>query len=197
MSHPKNQILFTFATQMLRAICLHPLAQNTIKIMQKYQRILPVFLAILFLFSCTASPDKTESSTFIDSVATDTSQGNPLTETRKKINEEREKKLKSVDGSYIGMLPCEDCESIKTMVVLNPDNSYLIKKAYQGKKDRTVHETKGTYTYDAISKRITLDGMNGVSYYLFQETHIIQLDKNGKEIKTEKEDTYWLKKSNY
>jgi hypothetical protein len=39
--------------------------------------------------------------------------------------------------------------------------------------------------------------MNGVSYYLFQETHIIQLDKNGKEIKTEKEDTYWLKKSNY
>lgn len=183
---------------MLRAICLHPLAQSTMKkIMKKNHRYVPAFLAILFLFSCTSSTDKTESSTFTDSLATDTIQNNPIEETQKKIIEEREKKLKSVDGSYVGMLPCEDCEAIKTMVVLNADNSYLIKKAFQGKKDRTVYETKGTYTYDAISHKITLDGINGVSYYLFKESHIIQLDKNGKEIKSEKEDAYWLKKSNY
>jgi uncharacterized lipoprotein NlpE involved in copper resistance len=174
-----------------------PGAKKINKIMKKNHLSLPAFLAILFLFSCTASTDKTESSTFTDSLATDTIQNNPIEETQKKIIEEREKKLKSVNGSYIGMLPCEDCEAIKTMVVLNADNSYLIKKAYQGKTDRTVHETNGTYTYDAISHKITLDGINGVSYYLFRESHIIQLDKNGQEIKSEKENAYWLKKSNY
>jgi hypothetical protein len=68
-----------------------------------------------------------------------------------------------------------------------------MKTAFLGKKDRTVQETKGNYTYDAISRKISLDGNTGQGLYLFKENYIIQLDQNGKEIKTEKPEQYHLK----
>ncbi len=149
----------------------------------------------LIINACSSAPEKPEQSTFADTAVNDTAEAySPIAQAEKKVQEQQEKKLKSIPGSYIGILPCPNCEGIKTMVVLNDDNTYLMKTAFQGKKDRTVHETKGNYTYDAISRKISLDGAEGPSQYLFKESYIIQLDKNGKENKTEKPEQYHLKK---
>lgn len=152
-------------------------------------------IALLVFTSCSNESPTKEATAIPDSVSADT--GNPgktIENIQKKLEQEHREKLKSVPGSYIGVLPCADCEGIKTMIVLNPDNTFLKKTAKQGKKERTVNETKGSYNYDPISHKITLSSEEGEAIYLFKENHIVQLDKGGKEIKSEKTEQYRLKK---
>lgn len=157
--------------------------------------VIGLLFSLIILSACNGNNQTEESQSIPDSVLADTTEvKNPVASVQEKLEQERMQKLRSVPGSYMGVLPCADCEGIKTMVVLNEDNSYLKKTARQGKKERIVNENKGTYTYDAVTRKIALVGDDGESFYLFQESHIIQLDKKGNEIKTDKPEMYWLKK---
>ena len=46
------------------------------------------------------------------------------------------------NGTYKGILPCADCEGIKTELELNSDKTYEIKETYLGKGDGKPFESK-------------------------------------------------------
>lgn len=102
--------------------------------------------------------------------------------------------MNSVDwqGTYLGVLPCADCEGIKTRIVLNKDLSYTIETSYLGKEPK-VFQTKGAFTWDENGGKITLaDSENQVLQV--GENCLIQFDKNGRKITGDLADKYILKK---
>ena len=96
------------------------------------------------------------------------------------------------NGTYLGILPCADCEGIKTRIVLNADLSYSHETMYIG-KDEKVFQTKGSFKWDKTGGIITLDN---TEEYMYQvgENILIQLDKNGKKITGDLADKYKLEK---
>jgi uncharacterized lipoprotein NlpE involved in copper resistance len=161
------------------------------------------FVCFLFLVSCFFVSCKNETSNVNQETSADSSlakdpdssiTNNSQSNLQSNSPAAEKSKKQSVFGSYMAVLPCADCEGIKTMLVLNADNTYLIKTAHQKAKERTVHETKGKYEFNINSNKIILDGNNDVNQYSYMVSHIIQLDKNGNEIKSEKPEAYFLKK---
>lgn len=86
-------------------------------------------------------------------------------------------------GTYIGDLPCADCDRIETTIVLNSDNTYEFTALYIGKEKPIVLEHRGAFTWSADGGKISLNGMKeGPSQFLVGENKLIQLDLNGERI---------------
>jgi len=98
------------------------------------------------------------------------------------IQTKGENSMNSVDwqGSYLGILPCADCEGIKTRIVLNKDLSYTLETMYMG-KDNNVFESRGKFEWVENGGIITL-GETEKQMYLVGENKLIHLDKNGRKI---------------
>lgn len=90
--------------------------------------------------------------------------------------------MTSVDwaGTYQGVLPCADCEGIKTQIVLKKDLSYILETQYLG-KDEKIFQSNGAFKWDESGSRITLDNENKQIYQV-GENQIFHLDKHGKRI---------------
>ncbi len=102
--------------------------------------------------------------------------------------------MTSVDwqGIYLGILPCADCEGIKTKIVLNADLSYIMETMYLGKGD-SIFQEKGTFKWDDTGGKITLDNTEK-QMYLVGENQLFHLDKNGNRITGDLTDNYIMKK---
>ena len=100
--------------------------------------------------------------------------------------------MTSVDwvGTYQGVLPCADCEGIKTQIVLNKDLSYILETQYLG-KDEKVFQSKGTFKWNESGSKITLDNENKQMYQV-DENQIFHLDKDGNRITGEFSNNYIL-----
>ncbi len=106
-------------------------------------------------------------------------------------NKMNEKYLNEISGTYLGMLPCADCEKIIYRLQLNNDKTYQSKITYQGKSDKPIIK-KGTYT---LSNRllIQLDDRSGsMNYFKKQSKGLLLLDKNANEITGDLADLYFL-----
>ncbi len=95
-------------------------------------------------------------------------------------------------GTYHGILPCPDCEGVKTILTLNADLSYSIKKKYIGQSE-IVYETKGTFSHDEKSNKIILENNDGQTY-LADQNKLILLDKKGNPMKENLSDNFILVK---
>lgn len=102
--------------------------------------------------------------------------------------------MNSVDwqGTYLGTLPCADCEGIKTRIVLNKDFSYTLETMYTG-KDNKVFESKGNFKWNKNGSKITLENSEKQMYKV-GENKLIHLDKNGNTITGELAGKYILEK---
>jgi heat shock protein HslJ len=102
--------------------------------------------------------------------------------------------MTSVDwtGTYQGILPCADCEGIKTQLLLNKDLSYVLKTSYIGKGD-SVFQTKGSFKWDESGSKITL-GNTEKQIYQVGENKLFHLDKNGNRITGNLENNYIMQK---
>lgn len=114
-------------------------------------------------------------------------QSNPLQTTG-------ENSMNSVDwqGTYLGVLPCADCEGIKTKIVLNKDLSYTLETMYLG-KDNKVFKSQGNFKWDEKGGKITL-GETEKQIYQVGENKLISLDKDGRKITGDLADKYILGK---
>ncbi|WP_339634263.1 copper resistance protein NlpE N-terminal domain-containing protein [Bizionia echini] len=95
-------------------------------------------------------------------------------------------------GTYVGILPCADCEGIKTTLRLNEDMSYEAVTEYLGKKDG-VFDSRGYYKWEDDGQNILLSDENETKYKV-GENKLIQLDKSGNVITGELAEMYILKK---
>ncbi|ENX59022.1 MULTISPECIES: copper resistance protein NlpE [Acinetobacter] len=99
------------------------------------------------------------------------------------------------NGTYTGVLPCADCEGIKTELKLNLDKTYEIKETYLGKGDGKAFESKGSFAFDSKNTSvIELDKAGDNRKYFVAEGYLKALDMEGKEITGELADKYELKK---
>lgn len=102
--------------------------------------------------------------------------------------------LTSVDwsGTYQGILPCADCEGIKTQIVLNEDLTYALKTQYIGKSD-SIFQEKGKFVWNDAGGAITFSNSNHQIYQV-GENGLFHLDKKGNRITGDLAENYTLKK---
>lgn len=143
------------------------------------------FLSLLF-FACAEKPAQTEKQTldqFPETIEVPLSSG--------------DNSMNSLDwaGTYLGTLPCADCEGIETKLVLNQDGSYHYTTHYFGLNDALEHEYLGKFTWDESGSVITLHGVDGIpGKYKVGENRIWHLDMDGNQITGALADQYILTK---
>lgn len=97
-------------------------------------------------------------------------------------------------GRYFGVLPCADCEGIETVIVLNRDNTYVLRSVYLGKGDDTPFETSGEFVWNDAGSIMILQGLqNRPNRYIVGEGSLRQLDMAGQRIAGRLADRYVLK----
>ncbi len=98
-------------------------------------------------------------------------------------------------GTYIGILPCADCEGIETEIILHKDNTYVKKTKYLGKGDHQKTEVTGTYKWSQSGNGIILEGITDApNKYFVDEGAIVQADMEGERITGELGMKYILRK---
>lgn len=82
-------------------------------------------------------------------------------------------------GTYIGVLPCGDCEGMETKITINENNTYTKSVHYLGKGDK-IFEQKGGFSWNTLGNVIQMtDIENAPNQYLVTEGKLIQLDLEG------------------
>ncbi len=128
-----------------------------------------------------------------DAVATDPTA--PAADTTMTDNAHNASNSLSWNGMYKGVVPCADCEGIETLLVLNTDNTYLLRTNYLGKPDAQAIEKTGAITWNAEGNTVILGGIeNAPNQYFVGENKVIQLDLAGQRITGQLADQYILAK---
>jgi uncharacterized lipoprotein NlpE involved in copper resistance len=148
---------------------------------------LPI-LAALFLASCGTKGTGDTATSGADSTAqaTDTA-----------VTDKPHTSQHSLDwsGMYKGVVPCADCEGIETILILNADNTYLVRTNYLGQPDAQAIEKTGSFTWNAEGNTVILAGIeNAPNQYFVGENQVIQLDMTGNRITGGLADKYILAK---
>lgn len=101
----------------------------------------------------------------------------------------------SVDwaGSYQGVIPCADCEGIRTIVQLNQDHTYQLYQKYLG-KDADPQSTVSTFSWSSDGRSIVLKAGKNAYYLQVGENRLFWLDQKKKRIKGTLENHYILRK---
>ena len=95
-------------------------------------------------------------------------------------------------GTYEGLLPCSDCEGIKTVVSLNENQTYVITEVYKGKSD-SIYKTNGTFKWDEKGNTIRFSDKTRRAYAV-GENSLTHLDNEENKISGEVAERYVLKK---
>jgi len=98
-------------------------------------------------------------------------------------------------GVYQGVLPCADCEGIKTSITLKSDNTFTRKSIYLG-KEKKVFSEKGTFVWNENGSNVILTAEDGSSQsYKVGENVLFHLDKEEKIITGDLAERYQLQKN--
>lgn len=95
---------------------------------------------------------------------------------------------------FVGVLPCESCEGIRTELELRPDGTFTIKETYLGKIATEPYSQAGNWTtlrgnardLKAVMYTINHDRLAGSrNFLLLADGNIKQLDSQQNEIKSD------------
>jgi copper homeostasis protein (lipoprotein) len=96
-------------------------------------------------------------------------------------------------GAYVGIVPCADCEGIRTRVELHGDGTFSRSLTYLGKDERPL-EDSGAFTWDASGSRIALGNASDAQDYQVGENVLFHLDRDGQRITPDRSSLYRLEK---
>ncbi len=96
-------------------------------------------------------------------------------------------------GIYQGTTPCADCEGIQTILTLNSDLTYVLKRRYVG-REGGFRETKGSFTWTTEGRQILLPEAEPIQF-LVGENRLVQLDRAGQRITGDRARQYELGKT--
>jgi uncharacterized lipoprotein NlpE involved in copper resistance len=147
-------------------------------------------ISSLCLFSCAAKQENNEPVGFAED------QAEPLTQpvAASAVSADSTVSVKSaVEGIYKGVVPCDDCEGIETMLEVKTGLTYTLSRKYIGKGEPVIQS--GTYT-DLSGGKIRLEGLKGeTALYLLQPGKAYQLDPQGRIRKGKMAKKYVLRKN--
>jgi heat shock protein HslJ len=92
-------------------------------------------------------------------------------------------------GTYVGTLPCADCEGIAYKLILAED-TFSLETTYLGKSQEVISST-GTYSW---TKQKNVIQLSNKDYYWVIENQLVKLDMQGNKISGALADKYYLKK---
>lgn len=113
----------------------------------------------------------------------------------RKPSEHNAKNTLDVDGKYVGVLPCADCEGIETSIILSPENAFVLETNYLGFEDNKHRKISGKYTWNELGNTIILEGIDVPNQYFVGENQLFHLDMEGKKITGDLAEKYILKKT--
>lgn len=97
------------------------------------------------------------------------------------------------EGHYQGLLPCADCEGIRTILTLNRDSSYVLSLTYVGRNALPLM-MRGNFTWNGEETQITLDNHGDYRRYAIQDGEARMLNRDGTSITGVLANSYVLKK---
>jgi len=98
-------------------------------------------------------------------------------------------------GVYQGIMPCEDCEGIETVIELKDDHTYVAHYTYIGKPEGDNKITfEGTFTWGTLGSIITLQSESVTTQYKVGENQLMLLNTAGDIITGDLAEMYVLKK---
>ena len=148
-----------------------------------------ILLIVISLFGCQKNTK--------DSETNEESKTQKSTEAASptRIADVRQTKTADWYGIYQGIIPCADCEGVKTKITLLKDNTFKSQIQYIGKSDESFIET-GTIKWDENQSLIILNANDGESkQYQFNKNTLTHLDNNGQLITGDLADNYILMKN--
>lgn len=100
-------------------------------------------------------------------------------------------------GEYKGVLPCADCEGIKTKLKLNSDKTFELSQKYLGRKDEQKTTVKGSFSFDAKNPSIiTLSAAaNNQKFFIGENYVTLRAADTGEAITGPMADLYKLNKT--
>lgn len=155
------------------------------------QSIILTLIASLALMSCETK--KEERITKTEEITKDTTNKISHKDTLQATIPDAHSSKTSLDwvGTYEGILPCADCEGIKTTVTLNKDETIKVVSAYMKGKTKLVEE--GQFKWTADNNALYLDTKDKNRYfYKVGENKLILLSQEGAEIEGALADKYVL-----
>ncbi|MGR5063631.1 copper resistance protein NlpE [Photobacterium sp. DNB22_13_2] len=98
------------------------------------------------------------------------------------------------NGTYTGILPCADCEGIKTELVVKKDGTFILTEVYLG-KEGSAFEYEGSFNWNTAGNTIALPGAgdDAVQYFV-GENQLFRLDKEGNRVEGDLASHYVLRK---
>lgn len=102
--------------------------------------------------------------------------------------------LDEVAGTYVGVLPCDDCKGVKTEIELLPDGKFRLFQSYLNQDYDVARH--GEYEFNANEKIVKLhpdDEEAAHHQYKITENGLEKLDKRGRVYKDEIRKSYQLK----
>ena len=97
-------------------------------------------------------------------------------------------------GTYVGTVPCADCEGIRTTVTLRADGSFERELVYLGKSASPMRES-GQFSWNDAGSVVTLDAGGGTAQrYQVGENQLFHLDQAGGRITGDLADRYVLRR---
>jgi uncharacterized lipoprotein NlpE involved in copper resistance len=99
----------------------------------------------------------------------------------------------SWDGAYSGTIPSADGSGINVLIVLNKDNTFLLKYSYVDWSENTYTE-KGSFKWNNGGNIIVLKVKDTPPYYWVGQNQLTQLDMQGKVITGTHAQDYVLEK---
>ena len=99
-------------------------------------------------------------------------------------------------GSYVGMLPCSDCEALKVELSLYKDATYKLQTQEVG-SGKPANVRRGSFTFNADETRITLDDSGqGRRFDILSTGHLRMLGKDGRIVTDENARGFIFRKVN-
>jgi uncharacterized lipoprotein NlpE involved in copper resistance len=99
----------------------------------------------------------------------------------------------SWDGAYSGIIPSADGSGINVLIVLNKDNTFVLKYSYVDWSENTYTE-KGSFKWNNGGNIIVLKVKDMPPYYWVGQDKLTQLDMQGKVITGIHAEDYVLEK---
>jgi len=151
-----------------------------------------IFLALTLLISCS-----NESTSEVEEGAESRVQtGKSKTEDSRAVSDGHNSQ-NSLDweGTYSGVLPCDDCEGVETTITLKGDEKYSRKLVYRG-KSKTPLMSAGKFEWNEAGSAVTLLSPSGENeVYRVGENQLIKLDQEGQTVAGDLNNEYTLKKN--
>lgn len=97
------------------------------------------------------------------------------------------------NGVYSGVIPCADCEGIRTTIELSGKDTYQMKQTYLG-KDNPSYESAGALVWNEGGNIITIGKGEAMTMFAVGEDQLTMLDREGQRITGELADYYVLGK---